>query len=188
MDTSANSRQVGEVEEVGYTDSRHALFDICPNHRHLRRPRWAGRRLSASTSSSKRRPFKIALSIEKDATAHKTLLLRSFFRQFKKGRVPEAYYGRLRQQLTTADLFAAHPREAAAAREETWNATLGDEASAPLNVLRHHVREALRRFPDGEDRWVLWRTAVPGLLAGRPVAEPRQGRLSTGRRRGRLLP
>ena len=97
--------------------------------------------------------FRIALSIEKDAVAHKTLLLRSFFRQFERGDVPDAYYDRLRQQITTAELFAAHPREVAAAREEAWNATLGDEASAPLSVLRHRVREALRRFPEGEDRW-----------------------------------
>jgi DNA (cytosine-5)-methyltransferase 1 len=115
-------------------------------------PGGLGEGFSASTSNSKRRPFKIALSIEKDPTAHKTLLLRSFFRQFKKGRIPEAYYGRLRQQLTTADLFAAHPREAAAAREETWSATLGDETSDPLDVLRNRAREALRRFPRADRR------------------------------------
>jgi hypothetical protein len=39
-----------------------------------------------------RRTFRIALSIEKDADAHATLELQSFFRQFAGRRVPEAYY------------------------------------------------------------------------------------------------
>ena len=118
-------------------------------------PGGLGEGFSAYTDTHGRRPFQIALSVEKDAVAHKTLLLRSFFRRFEDGCVPEAYYDRLRQQLTTTELFAAHPREAAAAREESWNATLGDESSTPLHVLRRRVRETLRRFPDGENRWVL---------------------------------
>lgn len=44
------------------------------------------------------RPFKIAVSIEKDESAHKTLLLRSFFRQFGDN-VPEEYYQFLRGKL-----------------------------------------------------------------------------------------
>jgi DNA (cytosine-5)-methyltransferase 1 len=118
-------------------------------------PGGLGEGFSAYTDTRGGRPFQIALSIEKDAVAHKTLLLRSFFRQFVKGRVPEAYYDRLRQQITTTELFAAYPREAAAAREEAWNATLGDDATAPLKMLRRRVLETLRRFPDGENRWVL---------------------------------
>jgi DNA (cytosine-5)-methyltransferase 1 len=118
-------------------------------------PGGLGEGFSAFTDPRGRRPFKIALSIEKDAVAHKTLLLRSFFRQFDQGGVPQAYYDRLRQRMTTADLFAAHPREADAARQEAWNATLGDEASAPLGLLRQRVREALAGFPEGESRWAL---------------------------------
>lgn len=47
-----------------------------------------------------RRVFRIALSIEKDADAHATLTLRSFFRQFARRRVPEEYYEHLRGELT----------------------------------------------------------------------------------------
>ncbi len=36
--------------------------------------------------------YQITLSIEKDESAHKTLELRSFFRKFRKGRVPKEYY------------------------------------------------------------------------------------------------
>jgi len=118
-------------------------------------PGGLGEGFSAFTNARGHQPFKIALSIEKDAVAHKTLLLRSFFRQFEKGRVPNAYYDRLRQQITTAALFAAHPREAADARDEAWNATLGDQATAPLGLLRQRVSDALRRFPEGESRWAL---------------------------------
>ncbi len=43
-------------------------------------------------------PFKIAVSIEKDASAHRTLKLRSFFRQFS-GNAPEEYYAFLKGEL-----------------------------------------------------------------------------------------
>lgn len=43
--------------------------------------------------------FKIALSIEKEASAHRTLLLRSLFRQYPDGDAPEAYYDFLRGDL-----------------------------------------------------------------------------------------
>ncbi len=43
--------------------------------------------------------FKIAISIEKEDSAHRTLLLRSFFRQFNHKDVPEAYYEFLRGKL-----------------------------------------------------------------------------------------
>jgi len=36
--------------------------------------------------------FDITLSIEKDEKAHQTLVLRTFFRQFEKSDIPEAYY------------------------------------------------------------------------------------------------
>jgi DNA (cytosine-5)-methyltransferase 1 len=42
-------------------------------------------------------PFRIVLSIEKDTYAHCTLTLRAFFRQFKSGSVPEAYYDYLQR-------------------------------------------------------------------------------------------
>lgn len=43
--------------------------------------------------------FKIAISIEKEESAHRTLLLRSFFRQFDHNKVPEEYYAFLRGEL-----------------------------------------------------------------------------------------
>ena len=43
--------------------------------------------------------FKIALSVEKEASAHRTLTLRSLFRQYADGAVPEAYYDFMRGDL-----------------------------------------------------------------------------------------
>lgn len=43
-------------------------------------------------------PFRIGLSIEKDPFAHKTLRLRSFFRQFPKNEAPSVYYEILREE------------------------------------------------------------------------------------------
>jgi len=45
------------------------------------------------------RVFKIVLSIEKDKQAHETLRLRSFFRLFKTGKVPEDYYDFLKGKI-----------------------------------------------------------------------------------------
>lgn len=41
--------------------------------------------------------FDIKLSIEKDDEAHRTLRLRSFYRQFKKEDVPEIYYSYIKE-------------------------------------------------------------------------------------------
>ena len=48
-----------------------------------------------------KKAFKIAISIEKDESAHRTLLLRAFYRQFKLNNlpVPEEYYAFLRGEL-----------------------------------------------------------------------------------------
>jgi len=45
-------------------------------------------------------PFKIAISIEKDKSAHRTLKLRAFFRQFN-GNAPKEYYDFLKGKLGT---------------------------------------------------------------------------------------
>src|SRR5207253_7068043 len=62
-------------------------------------------------------PFHIALSIEKEAFAHRTLLLRSFYRQFDD-EIPDDYYRRLRGEITIEELFACRPVEHAAAAQE----------------------------------------------------------------------
>src|SRR5579863_6830373 len=84
-------------------------------------------------SPNGKRAFKIALSIEKDQFAHQTLTLRSFFRQFEPGCVPQSYYDFLSGKITLKELYEKHPEQAEHAINETWLATLGESEDAVSN-------------------------------------------------------
>ena len=62
-------------------------------------PGGLGEGFTAFEDKSGRRPFKIVLSIEKETSAHRTLTLRSLFRQFTPEDVPESYYAFMRGEL-----------------------------------------------------------------------------------------
>lgn len=68
--------------------------------------------------------FKIALSVEKEATAFKTLRLRSFFRQFGDS-APQAYYDYLARRISLDQLQHKHPAQWAVACAETYQLELG---------------------------------------------------------------
>jgi DNA (cytosine-5)-methyltransferase 1 len=91
--------------------------------------------------------FSIALSIEKDPIAHRTLLLRSFFRGLKRKKDP--YYARLRGEIQTATLFENFPDVAAAAKAEAVCLELGPNTRSKVDVL---VAKALQHSPK---KWVL---------------------------------
>ncbi len=55
-------------------------------------PGGLGEGFSAYKDESGERPFKIGLSVEKEASAHRTLQLRAFYRQFPEGEAPSIYY------------------------------------------------------------------------------------------------
>jgi len=88
-------------------------------------PGGLGEGFSALASANGSHQFRIALSIEMEEWAHRTLELRSFFRQFPVGNAPDEYYDHLRGQLARSELFAGFPEEAEAAGEEAWKAELG---------------------------------------------------------------
>ena len=92
--------------------------------------------------------FRKAISIEKDACAHRTLTLRTFFRSFGKGCAPKEYYAYLRGEIDLKSLFAVHPEQAAVAQTACLNAELGVSAAKMIN---HRIRNAL----NGADWWVL---------------------------------
>lgn len=92
--------------------------------------------------------FRIALSIEMEEWAHKTLELRNFYHQFDRKKVPAEYYAHLRGEITRAVLFDAHPAVAAVARNHAWKAELGV-------VDKTEVDRRIRRALDSADRWVL---------------------------------
>ncbi|MFM7295158.1 MAG: DNA cytosine methyltransferase [Burkholderiales bacterium] len=114
-------------------------------------PGGLGEGLSSLRTKQGRRAFEITLSIEKDPIAYQTLLLRNFFRFFPTGEVPKDYYLKLQQKIDTKELFSRHPRAAMFARSESWNATLGDDSSAPLGLLRKCITTALEH----QSEWVL---------------------------------
>lgn len=93
-------------------------------------PGGLGEGFSSYVNSKGAHPFKIALSIEKEASAHSTLTLRAFYRQFReappeyytflagtRGRRPEEWLYNLPKFQTEAD----H------AREEAQQLTLGED-------------------------------------------------------------
>ncbi len=78
--------------------------------------------------------FRIAISIEMEKTAHETLRLRSFFRQFKRDCVPPEYYEYVRGALPITELTAAYSCEWKQAEAEAWQATLGAEEHARVRA------------------------------------------------------
>ena len=84
--------------------------------------------------------FEVVLSIECDPWAHRTLELRSFFRQFPRGKAPEAYYDYLRGKVKREELFAAYPLQAKAAAAVARKAKLGEEEPT---VVDRWIRKAL---------------------------------------------
>jgi DNA (cytosine-5)-methyltransferase 1 len=113
-------------------------------------PGGLGEGFSAYGSSSGERPFRIALSIEKDPDAHKTLKLRSFFRQFADEDRPLEYYDCLRGELSIDELYRRFPAEAARASSEAWQAELG-ATDFPANEVDDRIKAALK----GRGKWVL---------------------------------
>src|SRR3990172_4826566 len=98
-------------------------------------------------------PFRISVSIEKDPIAHKTLRLRSFYRQFDPDSIPSGYYAFLRSSEADQDarwlkLKERFPNETKAAELETRNAELGKDDPKEIDSW---IRNALK----GSDTWVL---------------------------------
>ena len=96
-------------------------------------------------------PFRIAVSVEKDKFAHKTLSLRAFYRKFRQAKrdVPPEYYQHLANGLTLDELFDAYPEEHAAVKEEALHATLGDPKHKAL------IDSSIRKALVGNPTWVL---------------------------------
>jgi DNA (cytosine-5)-methyltransferase 1 len=92
------------------------------------------------------RPFGCALSIEKETSAHQTLLLRTFFRQFSDA--PEEYYEYLRGKISKKVLFERYPAQYKASQQIATRLTL-----APWN--RKRIDDLVRNAIKANDSWVL---------------------------------
>jgi DNA (cytosine-5)-methyltransferase 1 len=92
--------------------------------------------------------FKVALSVEKDAFAYKTLELRKFFRQFPQGEVPEEYYQYLSGKISRELLFEKFEDQANRAQEGIWKAELG---KTEVRLVDNKIRNAIGK----NEFWVL---------------------------------
>ena len=130
-------------------------------------PGGLGEGFTALQTSDNPSCFKVRLSIEKDAHAHQTLLLRAFYRQFSPGRVPGLYYDVLRGTSDVDALFRKFPEHAERATDEAWHAELG--------VTEHDdVRARTGREPAHEVqvlRGIGLRQCGPGEVRGGSGAE-----------------
>ena len=92
--------------------------------------------------------FNVKLSIEKDAAAHGTLTLRSFYRQFSPETVPDDYYSYLKGEIPRGQLFRSHLRQAFRAESHSLLAELG--ATSP-RLIDDRIIEAIQ----ASNKWVL---------------------------------
>ncbi len=110
----------------------------------------------SSLFRNSRRLFDIKLSIEKDENAHRTLELRSFYRQFNPDKVPKDYYSLLKskslkeREVLKDKLFTNYSDEAKIAEKEAWHAELGGD-NFPNNKVDSRISQAL----NGSKEWVL---------------------------------
>lgn len=81
-------------------------------------------------------PFRIALSVEKEASAHQTLLLRTFLRQFSS--FPDQYYDFINGSCPEPDWPRLFPKQWRAALDEALLLELGSPTA--WRVLESHFR------------------------------------------------
>lgn len=85
--------------------------------------------------------FDIRLSIEKDATAHQTLQLRSFLRAFGDGNYPDEYYRYGSDpDFSREQLFETYVQQTDQAAAEAWRAELG---KIEPSELHRRIQKAL---------------------------------------------
>jgi DNA (cytosine-5)-methyltransferase 1 len=103
---------------------------------------------SAYETAEKVRPFSVRLSVEKDESAHDTLSLRAFLRQFGACFPPE-YYDWLNNGGAEPEWQSLYPAQWKAAREEALCLTLGDESAGRIisqriqNIRKTHGRNTV---------------------------------------------
>lgn len=105
---------------------------------------------SSVLDRSGKKCFDVRVSVEKDAVAHRTLLLRAIFRKFPKGKVPDCYYEYVRGKLTR-EQFLKHPQVKDAAHHAAEEARCAELGVTPAKEVDAWIRKALRNQTD----WVL---------------------------------
>lgn len=114
-------------------------------------PGGLGEGFSSYSPSGEATPFHIRMSVEKEASAHKTLTLRAFFRLLRAKGDIRAYMDYVAGRITREQLAQAHPQEWETARVETMEGptALGDD-----NDRIHERLHQLKREHAGEP-WIV---------------------------------
>lgn len=119
-------------------------------------PGGLGEGFSSVLDEDNNRVFQIKLSIEKDQHAHKTLRLRSFYRQFPEGQVPKEYYDFVKGDITIEELYSAYKEQFKRADEEAWCVTLGTtDEEDKNNVSNESIDSRIAEALNNERNWVL---------------------------------
>ncbi len=105
-------------------------------------PGGLGEGFSAYRDSRGGAPFSIDLSVEKEVSAHATLTLRSFLRQFGDDEWPEDYWRYLRGEIEREDLYARWPEQHKAALAHTLGmpTALGKDNSRIDSRIKEVIR------------------------------------------------
>lgn len=113
-------------------------------------PGGLGEGFASFKDEASQHPFHIDLSVEKEASAHKTLELRAFLRAFEQG-PPKEYYQYLRGEIDRGELFSLYQPQKAQAIKETMGGprTLGDPNSDEI------IYKRLRELKGKERRIVI---------------------------------
>ncbi len=110
-------------------------------------PGGLGEGFTSVVDKKNQRHFRIALSIEKDEFAHKTLTLRSFLRQFPHKQLPTEYYDFLKTEKQDPEvLYQKYPQQAAIAKHEAWQFELGSADNHSL--IDKRIKESLKGEKD----------------------------------------
>lgn len=112
-------------------------------------PGGLGEGFASILDENRNRVFRIALSIEKDEFAHKTLTLRAFTRQFPINRLPAEYYLYLKGEINLEELYEKYPVEAGNAKVEAWKFEVGDKANH--RIIDKRIKDGLK----GEKNFIL---------------------------------
>ena len=111
-------------------------------------PGGLGEGFSALRDSRGTPVFKNILSIEKDEFAHRTLLLRHFFRSFKDDEIPGEYFQYLKKEIPLEELYQKYKEQFLEAEKNAIRLSLCPENHSLINQT---IRSKLK----GSKNWVL---------------------------------
>lgn len=105
---------------------------------------------SSVLDSTGARRFAVKVSIEKEAIAHRTLMLRAIFRHFPQGKVPDCYYEYVQGKISR-ESFLKHPDVKQAVAKAEGEAKCAELGATPRETVDEWIEEALGSTKD----WVL---------------------------------